>query len=241
MIDRLDIHAYADHELSPDEMARVEREIAASPEAARELQAIQSLKTCLHMKMEQPDSSASWKVCAERIEELSRVKRTETFVGKYAWAICAFFLLIIVAGGMFNRFRGGSIGMANVASISGDLVPINTPRMSQPEQLRSWISDQTGHRPMLTLDPNLVRQVAYRDQVEGRVVRVRMQDENGLIDLMVFPNVSIDGGVPLDGSMTAGQVNGVNCVTWPDSGCALLLIGDRDPARLRDFARSLYR
>jgi hypothetical protein len=41
--------------------------------------------------------------------------------------------------------------------------------------------------------------------------------------------------------MYAGEVNGVKCVLWPDSGCVLFLIGARSYDELRAEAQSLYR
>ena len=85
MIDRLDIHAYADRELAPEEMARLEKEIAASPDATRELDAIHGLKNCLQTKVEQADCARLWTGCIGRLNELDKVKKAEYFVGKWAF------------------------------------------------------------------------------------------------------------------------------------------------------------
>lgn len=242
MIDRLDIHAFADNELSPEEMAQARIEIGASPESSRELAAIESLKACLQAKAEHVAPEDVWHMCVGRLDELDRVKKAETFVGKYAWAISAMLFAVIIAGGMFNRFRGGSVGMAAVASMSSDLVPLQSPSINHPEQLRKWIGDQTGERPSLfTQIPAQVVGFAFSDQPQGRIVRVTMRDSNGMIDLMVIPNVArVEGVRPLDGDLFQGQINGINCVTWhDDSGCQLLLIGDRQTDQLRVFAQAL--
>jgi hypothetical protein len=241
VIDRLDIHAFADRELAPDELTRLEREIASSPEATRELQAIQSLKSCLLTKLEAPQPGEVWKICSERLDELDRVKKAESFVGKYAWALSALLFAVILGGGLLNRARGYSVNMANVATFNSDLTSWGAPRITQPEKLRSWISNQTGQRPTLHVDPDKVVALAISDQPQGRVVRLRMRDNLGLVDLMIIPNVSgIDGVRPMGGGMFMGQVNGFNCVTWPDSGCEVLVIGSQEPAQLQQFAQSLY-
>jgi anti-sigma factor RsiW len=242
MIERLDIHAYADKELEPIEMARVADEIKASPEAQRELQAIQGLKSCLATKLEQPECSAAWKECVGRFGELDKVKTTENFVGKYAWALCLLLFAVIVGGGLLNRYRGGSVGLGQVASITSNLVPMgSTSQIRQPEQLRNWISDQTGYRPGVDLAPTRVEMVAYADQPNGRSVMVRLRDAKGAIDVLFLPNVQISDGAPIGSGMYAGQVNGLNCVTWHDGGCQMLVIGDRETGDLQTFARSLYR
>lgn len=241
-MDRLDIHGFADRELAPEEMTRLEKEISSSPEATSELQAIASLKLCLQTKLEQPQAGELWKECVGRLDELDRVKKAETFVGKYAWALSVMLFIVILGGGLMNRYRGSSVAVGNIAVLSGDMMSLGAPRTSQPEQLRSWISDQTGQQLRLKVDPSRVVALAYVDQPQGRIVRLTMRDTSGVLDLMVIPNVSsVDGVEPMGGGMFAGQVNGRNCVTWPDAGCAVLVIGDRSAVELRDFAATLYR
>jgi hypothetical protein len=240
LIDRLNIHAYADGELGPDEMARLEAEIAASPEASRELEAIRCLQSCLHAKMPQPQPGDSWKACLDRLDELDRVKKAETFVGKYAWALCALLFVVILGGGLLNRYRGGSVNMSTVASDLSGMVPMSS--IPQPDKLRSWIGSQIGQAPPISSIPPHVVDVAYSDQPEGRIVRVRFQDAQGIVALLIIPNVGgVNGVQPIGDGMFAGQVNGHNCVIRPDSGCAVLVIGDRDLNQLQAFTQSLYR
>jgi hypothetical protein len=113
--------------------------------------------------------------------------------------------------------------------------------MSQPEQLRNFITDQTGRRPKIVVDPSKVEGYDFSDQPEGRSLRVRMRDSGVRLDLIIIPNVTVDGVRPIGDGMFAGQVNGFNCVTWPDSGCAVVVIGDRDVEGLKNFAQALYR
>jgi anti-sigma factor RsiW len=242
VIEPLNLHAFADGELSSDEMARLDKEIAESPEASRELEAIRSLKTCLQTRLDQPDAGTLWKQCASRLDELDKVKRAETFVGKYAWALSALLFVVILSGGMLNRMRGSSVGVGQVASISSDMTSMSAPRLSQPEQLRSWITDQTGHRPRIVVDPAKVRAYAYTDQIEGRIVRFQIDEGNGTVELMVIPNITkVEGVRSIGDGMFAGQINGLNCVTWPDSGCAVIVIGNQSVDALKAFGRTLYR
>lgn len=242
MIERLDLHAYADKQLDPQEMARVADAIKQSPEAQKELEAIQQLKSCLQSKAEQPECGAAWKECVSRFNEMDRVKVTESFVGKYAWALCVVLFVALVGGGILNRARGGSVGLGEVASITSDLVPMGgQSQMRRPEQLRSWISDQTGYQTKSNFDPSRIETVAYSDQANGRNVMLRVRDDRGTIDVLYLPNVNINEGEALGGNMLGGKVNGLNCVTWHDGDIQVMVIGSRDANDLRSFAQSLYR
>ncbi len=242
MIDRLDIHAFADRELSPEEMARLQQEIQASPDAARELEAIQSLKVCLTTKLEPQRDASLWRDCVGRLNEIDRAKKAEQFVGKYAWAICGALFVAILGGGLLNHYRGPSVGMGTIASEISSMTPMSTLPASQPEQLRSWINAQTGQRSRIFIDPRKVIRAAYLDQPGGRTFRFRMNDAIGIVDVLLIPNVSsIDGVQEIGDGMSVGQASGLNCVTWQDGGGVVIVAGVQDPQQLREFARSLYR
>ena len=242
MIERAELHAFADKELDPQDMARIADAVKASPEAQRELEAIQSLKSCLQTKIEQPECRDAWKECLTRFNEMDRVKVTENFVGKYAWALCIVLFFALVGGGVLNRARGGSVGLGEVASITSELVPMGGgSQMRRPEQLRNWINDQTGCETKSVFDPSRIESVAYSDQANGRNVMLRLRDQAGTIDVLYLPNVNINEGMALGGSMYAGKVNGLNCVTWHDGSVQLLVIGNRQTDELRTFAQSMYR
>ncbi|HVT14042.1 MAG TPA: hypothetical protein VHE55_17395 [Fimbriimonadaceae bacterium] len=233
MIDRLDIHAFADRELSPEEMARLQHEIQASPDAARELEVIQSLKVCLAGKLEAPTDASLWRGCVGRLNEIDRARKAEQFVGKYAWAICGALFLAILGGGILNHYRGPSVGMGTIASEISSMTPMSSMPLSQPEQLR-------GSR--IVIDPRKVIRAAYLDQPSGRTYRFRMNDAIGIVDVLLIPNVSgIDGVQEIGDGMSVGRANGLNCVTWQDGGGVVIVAGEQDPQQLRDFARSLYR
>jgi len=236
MIDRLDIHAFADRELSPDELDLLEKEIAASPEAARELEVIRSLKSCLMAKMPTPEMGGLWKDCRNRLDELDKVKKTEFIVGKYAWALSALLFAVILAGGLYNHFTGGSVSVGRLASdISG---MTRVPPSGQPQMLRQFMGDQRT----LHIDPGHVVSVAYADRPEGRIWQFTLQDQSGLYDVVTIPNVTrVEGAQPIDDNLYSGQLNGHNCVIRPDSGFIVLVIADRDTRGLRDLTQSLYR
>jgi len=237
MIDRLDIHAFADRELTPEEMARLEKEIASSPDASRELGAIQGLKNCLQTKAVPADHGRLWKECVGRLDELDKVKRAEHFVGKYAWALCSLLAVVILSGSLFNRFHAGAVDMPQIASDLSGMTSVPMQGLSQPERLRSWIG--SGPR----IDSSKVVGVGSMESAEGVVIkRVTLREQNGLIDVYLIPNVSSVNGVqPIEDGMFAGRVNGRNCVIRPDSGFVVLVAGDRPIDELHNIAAEMYR
>lgn len=242
MIDRLELHAYADDELSSEERSRIEHELAGCPESQREVEAIRGLRNCLQTKLESPSCAQLWKSCAGRLDELDSVKKAESFVSKYAWGLSLLLFLVIAGGGLMNRVRGGSVNMGGVASMASEMIPIQSSPVNDAQPLGNWIETQTGERPALVADPARVVGLAYTDRPEGRIIQVQMIDSVGAVNLIVIPRVTrVEGARPMGEGMYAGQVNGMNCVTWADSGCAIIAIGGRGHEQLREFAQSLYR
>ena len=243
MIDQLDVHAFADRELAPEDMSRVEKEIAASPESTRELEAIRGLKTCLQTKMSPPECADAWKDCRVRLNELERVKKAEYFVGRYAWALCSVLFVVILGGGMLARLHGSSMPMGQVVSELGSMTPLQTPNLSHPEALRSFLLDQTGQSSTISSIPAQVVDVAYAIQPDGgRIVRIRLRDTEGIVALLYIPEATgVEGFQSIGDGMLAGQINRLNCVIRPEKGGMVMLIGNRDTSELRNFALSLYR
>jgi len=232
MIDRLDIHAFADRELPAEDMARKEQEIAASPDASRELEAIQNLKGCLQTKMTPPAFGDLWSECRSRLDELDRVKKTEFIVAKYAWALSGLLFFVILGGGLFNHFHGSSVSVGRLASDISGMTPVTAS--SQPQQLSDFIND-----PRLHIPTGIVS-LAYVDTPEGRIKSCTIQDQEGVFDVVRIPNVAnVEGVQPIGDDMFAGQLNGRNCVIRLDSGCAIVVVGNRETSELRDITESL--
>lgn len=241
MTERTDLHAFADGELPSVEATALDAEIAASPALAAEVERIRSIKQCLATHAVRHEAPEVWKGCVGRLDEIDRVRKAEHFVGKYAWAICSLLFLVIVSGGILTRARGGSMRMGDVAAVSAGLVPTSNPHLSAPEQIPTLIDQQIGERPTFMLDPRHVVGVAASDQPMGRVIDFHLRDEIGDADVMVIPQTTVEGVQPMGDGLSAGEINGVNCVAWRDGGCSVLLIAPRSHEELRAMAHSFYR
>jgi anti-sigma factor RsiW len=234
------IHAYADGELEESERARIATQIAHSPESVAQLKAIEFQKDLLRAKIEPLECADVWQTCRGRLQAVRATRRTETFVGRYAWAVCALFFIAILGGGAFNRQgAGGSFLASDVPQIASNLVPFAAPTSNTPSEVRRWLYDAIGANPPVALQPEMrVVDAAEATVNGGRVLRIRLYDGLGYFALMVVPNVTSVGGVePLgDGKFFAGQVEQVPCVAWTSDGYGLILFGDRSTAELRDIA-----
>ncbi len=236
------VHGYADGELTANERAHVESLLQSSPQAQAEFEAIKNLKSFLAAQPSKPVEPALWKSCAKRLDEIDRAKRTEGFITRYAWALSLLLFVVIMGGGYLRRIHGSSVGTGEVAAYASSLVPISGPKPRQAEQLNTWINDQTGQRPKITLDPSRILGVAIADQGDRRIVSVRFTDQSGELALMVIPGVTaVDGVQPMGNGMFACKIDKMNGVTWGDGDCAVVLIGNRDYEYLRTVALALYR
>ncbi len=82
MIDRNDLHALADNELSSEEQASLLRELESDANARVEYQNIVAMKTALKQSSTSPECGELWNRCQARLNELDKTKRVESFVGR---------------------------------------------------------------------------------------------------------------------------------------------------------------
>src|SRR5688572_10010513 len=103
MSDWLEIHGFADEQMSDAEKASARQRVASDPACARELQAIQAVKDVLQTRRDAITSDETWANCQRRLDELDKAHRIEGFVGRYAWGLCGLFLALIIGVGVLNR------------------------------------------------------------------------------------------------------------------------------------------
>ncbi len=98
MIDPLALHALADGEISMSEALRLTRDVEAEADVVAELRAIEFRKLLMKEKVEERSDQA-WRRC--RAADIDKARRVEGFVGRYAWALCSVFFLVIFTGASF--------------------------------------------------------------------------------------------------------------------------------------------
>jgi anti-sigma factor RsiW len=243
MIDPIELHAFADGELSSAREAVLRKQLAESPQAQAELQSILALKKALREKCIATECRLEWAGCVGRLNELDRARRAERFVGRYAWALCGVFLITILAGGLTSRNDGPeSVSMSDISRIATTLAPSRTPPV-QDEARERWLDDLLG-QARKSVDPNRVRILGYSGgQLDGRPVNVfSLQDGHGKFALLVLPGVyNLEGTqeLPQDQAFKLGHLQGLNCVVWTDGRNTLSVVGKRTHEDLIQVATGL--
>lgn len=243
MIDPIELHAFADGELSAEREAVLRKQLAESPQAQAELQSILALKKALREKCLAAECRQEWSACIGRLNELDRSRRAERFVGRYAWALCGVFLITILAGGLTSRNgRSDSVSMSDISRIATTLAPSRTPPM-QDEARERWLDELLG-QARKSVDPNRVRILGYSGgELDGRPVNVfSLQDGRGKFALLVMPGVfNLEGTqeLPQDRGFKLGHLQGLNCVVWTDGHNTLAVVGKRTYEDLVQVATGL--
>jgi len=243
VIDRQELHALVDGELSPEQRRDLLAELANDPEAAAELQAIQVVKTTLQTKMEQPDDPELWKRCQGRLAEIDKTRRVESLVSRYAWGICGVFFLTIVMGGLFNRISAKSVRANDVAGYVAGLTPVPVAQSGQSQaELAPMVKQVIGDA--LKAKPAQMRIVAigHNDLPGQRVGCVQLSDAFGIVSVMVMPDVQRVDGVwsyDRDPRFYCSKVDRMNALFWQDGGMICMVVGQRSYDELHSIVTTM--
>jgi anti-sigma factor RsiW len=240
MSENLDIHAFVDGELGDEAAAALLARIQSDPRLAAEVAAIRQLKSVAASCGGGLTCDETWSRCVSRMNEIDRAARTERFVGRYAWGLCALVFLALVSGGLYSRHRdAGSIYAADVARVANAGTAQTT--VAGNEHLTGWLSGLFGRAPVQA-PPSELRVLAMtRTELEGRrVARIEMADAAGPVVLIIVEGATgVPGLTRSDGTFQHGRLDCVNSVGWTRNGATLLLVGDRPHARLEAIASQI--
>ncbi|CAN5430017.1 hypothetical protein BH11ARM1_BH11ARM1_17760 [soil metagenome] len=230
MIDPLELHAYADGQLSKQDEGRVRASLKQDAAAQAELDSILSLKKALH-SVDAVECSAAWAKCVGRLDELDKANRTESFVGRYAWALCGVFFLCILGGGMFNRMSPGSqMQAADVARAAASLTPAAGPRSQEPAEVAHFLDDLVG-KASKSLTPDRLQVVnGATGEVDGhRVSKLGLHDADGDLCLIIINDVLDLSNLKQasDPNFRVGSLQGMNSVAWTENNVTMILAGNR--------------
>jgi anti-sigma factor RsiW len=242
MIDPLELHAYADGELDRETEDRVRRQLQSDPSSSAEVASVQALKGALG-RLQPVECKAEWRACVARLDELDKVKRTEGFVSRYAWALCGVIFLFILAGGITTRLAPStSMASSDLARAVASLGASSKPTSQQPAEVRQWLDRLVGRASDLISPDGLVVLGANSGEVDGyRVAQIELRDREGDMALVVLnANMSL-GDMPTttDPQFRAGQLQGVNCLAWNDGGYTLVLAANRPYDKLAEAAKNI--
>lgn len=239
MIDRLELHALADGELEGEERKRVEARLGACAESAAEYAAIVALKKTVGDKCSAIGCEATWAKCRKRIDEVENTRRIESFVGRYAWALCSIFVVLIFGAALMNRQFGGGVRAGDVPAMMSSL---STLGQVAPVEAERWIMREAGAKPQIVAPTFQVVERALGVFDGRKVVALRLRDSEGEFAVLLLPGAKVvDGVQPVDGrpGMSCGQMAQSNCVTWQEGATAVIVTGPRATEELCALADKL--
>lgn len=241
---RDEIHALADGELEPESRARLSEVLLSDRSARAEYQWAIVCRHVARNKCGGLQDEEAWQRTRTRLDELDRVSRTERFVGRYAWGICGVFLVALLMAGALNRTAGyNHVSNAHMASLMSGLTTISNTPTSDPDAANSVLRRAIGHAPIQACpDETMALTSVATGTIEGRrAARLTIEDERGPMTLFVVHGAGGFEGVkpPAQREFARGVIMGRPCVSWNDSGFALLLTGERSQGELELVAKAI--
>jgi len=240
MIESLDLHAYADGELSPSESKRIEQLLEQDADSRAEVYAILNLKQAVSHHAKPVECSAEWKACSARIKELQKSHRTESFISRYAWSICGVFFVFILLGGVMNRLNPAKeMQAADLARVAAILSPAVGPRSQEPKEIADFLDRVVGEASKSIASDHLRVQSGGTGEIDGhRVAQINLVDSDGPLALIMI-NSRLDLNAlssATDKRFKTLQIQGRNAVAWTTLDRTMVLVGDRTYDELIDAA-----
>lgn len=237
------VHALADEQLTPEERQETLALLEQNPQAQAEYQWVLSLKDAMRCKCACVSNEEGWSACVSRLDALDRNRRTETFVGRYAWAMCAVFLVAILSAAYLNRTMGGrELSNEQVASLFGSFSPRMSAADAQAQRPAEVVNQCLDGGPTVLIPNDFrIRQVDHSQDVANPAARVILTDASGPLALILIKGVEGVEGVQPQGSseFQIGEINNTPCVAWQSSGSTVLLIAPRPISELMQIAQSM--
>jgi hypothetical protein len=239
-----DLHAFVDGELSPEEARAIRVWIASDPTAQAEWSAISNLKDCLKEKSSKHSAEDCWKVCVKRLNELERSRHVETFVGKYAWAMCIILFALVIGGRYAVAGNKGEVVQA------ADFGLFHSSSQSPSPEVKKLFGQIMAQAHRNRAEVRLLSQTSgmIKDQPVDRFV---FSDQMGELAYYVIKNpLSLEDASQVSVGLSGGTIPGADptgtgpeprssYVIWVDGDQTNVLIGPRSVEDLSRAARDL--
>jgi hypothetical protein len=243
MSDFIDIHALADGQLCDEERAKVAARLENCKVSKAEYDAVVSLKTVLKEKSPEHTCIRTWKNCTTRLDELEKKRKAESFVSRYAWAMCGTIFAIIVGAGLLNRNAGQEVAAGDVARMVAGISPFTRNASVDGQDMGNWIKDVSRGAP-ITVETGSLKVMRWAQGIDnGRPFTVLYcVDEKGPINLLIIKGADrMSGFEPMvgNGPYWSGQIEMMNCLSWVDKDYAFILVADRPCEEMCKVAESI--
>lgn len=243
MSDWMDVHAYLDGEMGAEERARFEAKCSCCARTQAELSAMREMRELLQTRCDCVDCTPAWSSCCDRLDEIDRANRVNTFVGRYAWAFCSGLVVMIAAAATMNRLNGADLRTGDVARISASLAPVAAPSSQAPEIKEQWVQDVLSNEfNVQPRDLAVMGGGVGRTENGKRVTRIDLNDGQGVMHLIAFEKTSrVEGMEPMNSlaDFSRGKFNTLNCVMWHEADASVFLVGNRPHDELCEIAESI--
>lgn len=243
MIEKSDLHALADGELSAEEKAQLFAKLESDPTAQAEYQQITSLKSALRSTAKTPECDELWKACQGRLDEIDKTKRVEAFVGKYAWGICGVFFMAIAIGGVINRSISRAVQPNDVAGYMAGISLSTPPRTQNQAELNPALKQIVGEAFTERPATMLVTAVGSNNEPGQRTQFVRLSDAFGSVAVVALIDVKqVDGLWDYEKSsdFKCAKIDGANAMFWTRSdGIICMVIGQRSYDELHGIIQAM--
>lgn len=239
---KLDVHALADGQPTDGDRAEIMAAMERDQALKAEYEWAVYIKQTLGTKCMSGGGEECWKAAVVQMNAIDKTKRTERFVGRYAWAFCGVFVLAIGIASVSNQMTGRtSLNTTSTASFYSGVTPIQNS-VSAGDALEA-IKARLGSAPaQLSVTPVVrVDEVLYGAIDGHKAMVLRFRDQKGPMEMTFIQGVGgIDSvSTPFGEGLSQGQVNGVNAVSWSDGQCLMVLIAQRPYEELASNARAI--
>lgn len=243
MIEKSDLHALADGELSVEEKARLSAKLEANPRAQAEYQQIISLKSALRASAKMPECDELWKACQGRLDELEKTKRVETFVGKYAWGICGVFFMAIAIGGVMNRSASRGVQPNDVAGYMAGISLSTPPKTQNQAELNPALKQIVGEAFTERPATMVVTAIGSNNEPGQRTEFARLSDAFGSVAVVALIDVKQVEGLwdyEENSNFKCAKIDGANAMFWTrNDGIICMVIGQRSYEELHEIIEAM--
>jgi hypothetical protein len=238
---KLDVHALVDGENIDSERAQLLAAMEQDSTLKAEYEWAVYIKRTLNDKCKSQGSDECWQSAIVQLNAIDKTKRTENFIGRYAWAFCGVFVLAIGIASVSNQITGRTSLATTSSAGFASLTPIQ--KSVNADEALEAIKARLGSAPAtLSATPVLmVDQVLYGVIDGHKAMMLRFADRKGPLDLTFIQGVgAIDTiNTPIGDGMSQGQINGINAVSWSDGQCLTILASQRPFEELAANARGI--
>ncbi len=239
--------AYLDGELDAKETERAHALLAQDPRAQTAYEEAKQMKSLVLAKCAPIEDPQLWKVVRSRFDEMDRAKRSEAFVGRYAWGLCALFVVAILSAAFMNRIGAGrSVSQAQVASFFSQVQNAGLRQAPRSADIADVVGMPFQQAPVRIPSRQCALEGVGQGTVDGRrAVLLRFVDEAGPFALLMFQGADRIHGMEVSGERNSdfvgGRLNGHPYLAWTENDFTMLLVGDRPTSELFDLAATLRR